>query len=167
MKLTSFKELFIVLLSDIYNLETKLVTEVPKISQRVHSEELKEALSDHLSETKEQVKRLDKIFKLLNAKPVRIEWAHDIKALFTDVEKVLKDNPPSPLLDAAIIAIVQRIEHFEIATYGTLREYAQVLDIDEVKAIFKETLKEECKADTLLTKIAKGGGINEAATRNV
>lgn len=167
MKLTSFKELFIVLLSDIYNLESKLVTELPKMAQKVHSEDLKEAIVEHLAETKQQVKRLEQIFKILDVKPMRVEWAHDIKALFTDAEKVIRDNPASPLLDAAIIAVAQKIEHYEIATYGTLKEFANVLDISDVKSIIKETLKEEGKADTLLTKIAKRGGINEAATRNV
>lgn len=156
MKLNSFEELFVCLLSDIYEVENQIVKDVPLILKKVHSDELKEALQDHLRETKDQVKRLDKIFQLIKQRPRRVEWVGDIKNLFADAGGFLAENQPSPLLDAAIIAITQRIEHFEIATYGTLREFANVLDYDEVQDILKDTLKEEGHADTILTKLAKG-----------
>lgn len=169
MKLASFTELFVVLLSDIYSLENELVAELPKMAQKASSHDLKEAIQHHLNETKNQVKRLDKVFKLLDEKPMKLEWQGDMKNLFKDADRLLKENKPSPLLDAAIIALAQRIEHFEIATYGTLKEYANVLDIDEVKDIFDEILDEENAADTILNKIAKGGvfttGINIEATK--
>jgi len=171
MELSSFKDLFIFLLSDIYIIENQLLVEVPKMVAKAHSEKLKEALKTHLGETKNQIKRLDRAFKLLGEKPRTVEWSRDVKHLFSDAEKFLKSNPSSPLLDAAIIVIAQRIEHYEIATYGTLREFANVLDNDEIKSILKESLKEEAEADTVLTKLAKGGmfsaGINVEATLNV
>ena len=85
----------------------------------------------------------------------------DVKNLFTDSNIFLRDSSPSMLLDAAIIFIAQRIEHYEIATYGILKEFADVLDYDEVSDILKSTLKEEAKADTLLTKLAKGGAFSK------
>jgi len=169
MKLVSFEDLFHCLLSDIYTVENQLIKELPVIAQKVYSDELKVAIKDHLEETKVQVERLDKIFQLLKQKPRKIEWSSDIKNLFIDANVFLKENTPSPLLDAAIIVIAQRIEHFEIATYGTLQEFAKVLDYDDIFDILNETLKEESKADTMLTKLAEGGmfkkGINIEAAR--
>lgn len=170
MKLGSFKDLFLVLLSDIYVVENQIVASVPEIVKKVHSEELKTALLDHLNETKMQIARLEKIFKILGEQPQKLTRSQDIKDLFLDTAHFVKDNPASPLLDAAIIASVQKIEHYEIATYGTLKEFACVLESKEIKTILEETLKEEGKADTMLTKLAKGGvfssGINASATLN-
>ncbi|HEY4832442.1 MAG TPA: DUF892 family protein [Waddliaceae bacterium] len=169
MKLVSFEDLFICLLSDIYILENQIIENMPNLIKQSYSDDLKEVLRDHLKETKEQVKRLDKVFQLLKQKPRTVEWASDFKNLFADTEAFLTENSPSPLVDAAIIAIGQRIEHFEIATYGTLKAYANVLDHDEVSDILKDSLKEEANADTALTKIAEGGmfkkGINVKAAR--
>lgn len=167
MKLHSFDDLFFCLLCDIYAVENQLVKDIPLLAKRASSEDLKEVLKTHLAETKEQVKRLDRIFKLIEREPKKVEWASDIKNLFADANAFLTENHPSDLLDAAIIAIAQRIEHFEIATYGTLRAYAKVLDYDEVDSILKETIKEESHADKLLSKLAEGGvfksGINVKA----
>lgn len=170
MKLVSFEDLFVCLLSDVYSVENLIVKEMPKMIQKASSNELKQSLAEHLDETKEQIKRLDKVFKLIKQKPCSVEWASDIKNLFKDAEAFLTENTASPLLDAAIIAIGQRIEHFEIATYGTLQEFAKVLDYDdEVQDLLEDTLKEEGKADTILTKVAEGGmfkkGVNIEANK--
>jgi ferritin-like metal-binding protein YciE len=169
MKLVSFDELFLFLLSDIYLVENQIVKQLPLIMEKTYSDELKNTLNTHLNETQEQIKRLDNIFQLLKKQPQQVEWSNDLKNLFNDCNVLLKDNSPSPLLDAAIIAVVQRIEHFEIATYGTLREFSKILDHEDVTDLLKETLKEESKADTLLTKLAEGGmfkkGINLEAAR--
>ena len=168
MKLNSFEDLFVCLLSDMRNFELEIVKDIPLMIKRAHSDELKEALRNHLVETKDQVKRLDKVFKMIKREPCNVEWTSDVKNLFADAGTFLQENIPSPLLDAALITIAQRIEHFEIATYGTLMEFADVLELDEVKDILKETIKEEGHADKLLTKLAKGGifskGINLEAT---
>lgn len=171
MEVVSFKDLFIYILSEIYAVENQIVDELPRIVQKVDSEKLKEALQAHLVETKNQVKRLDRIFKMLNEHPRKIEWAMDIKKLFADAGRFLKDNTSSPLLDAAIIVIAQKIEHFEIATYGSLCEFADVMENKEIRSILKDSLKEEKEADELLTKVAKGGlfscGVNVEATHNL
>lgn len=169
MKLVSFEDLFLCLLSDIYMVEKQMVKEIPVLTKSVYSEDLKKALTHHLEETKDQVKRLDQIFQILGEKPKEVEWTSDIRTLFDDAKTFIQNNTPSALLDAAIVVIAQRIEHFEIATYGTLREFAKVLDYNEINDILKDTIKEEGKADTLLTKLAKGGmfkkGINIEAAR--
>ena len=169
MKINSFEELFICLLSDMYAVEKILVKDLPHLIKKAYSEDLKDGLKTHFSETKEHVKRLDKIFHILNQRPMEVSWSGDIKALFVDTEKFLEENESSPLLDVAIIAFAQRVEHFEITTYGTLRAFADALDYDDVKSILKDTLKEEGHADKLLTDLAEGGlltqGINVKAAQ--
>lgn len=171
MKINSFNDLFLVILSDIFFVENQIIAEFPKIINKAHSEELKEALKHHLNETKMQEKRLEKIFKILNENPIESEWVNSLMNVFARTDKFLEQNTSSSLLDAAIIALLQRIEHFEIATYGTLIEYAKVFDQEEVKTILAESLKEEGKADTTLTKLAEGGwfnkGINVEALRHI
>lgn len=167
MKLTNFEDLFLSFLSYIYHFENQLVTQIPTVAELAYSDDLRKALYRHLDETKEQVKRLDKIFQILKQQPRQLEWSNEVKNLFSMAMSFLKDNSPSPLLDSAIILLVQRIEHYEIATYGTLKEFADVLDYDEVYDLLKESLKEESTADKHLTNIAAGGafkkGINVAA----
>ena len=169
MKLHSLNDLFIYLLCDIYNFENKILTELPKMLKKVDSQELKEGIQHHLAETKNQVKRLDQVFKLIHSAPKKLEWTQDVDVLFADANAFLTENSPSPVLDAAIITICQRVEHYEIATYGTLIAFADAMDNSEVKKILKETIKEESHADELLTKVAEGGifkaGVNTEATR--
>lgn len=168
MKLNSFEDLFECLLSDIFAVESHLVKDLPALIKKAHSTELQEALKKHLEETKEQVARLNQIFQFLGEKPQKLEWGSVMKDLSVQATRFLSNNESSPLMDAAIIAMVQRVEHFEIATYGTLREFADVLGYDdEIKGLLKDSLKEESNADEALTKLAKGGifseGINVAA----
>lgn len=157
MKLHSFNDLFLTLLSEIYYVENKIVTEIPKFITKAHAEELKTALRDHLNETKVQVRRLEKIFKEQNLQPLKLEWINSFTAISNRADKFLSENQASPLLDAAIVTMIQQIEHFEIALYGTLVEFADLVENKEVKSLLKESLKEECKADELLTKVARGG----------
>lgn len=169
MKIQSFHQLFLTLLSDIYTVEKQLVQDLPKIVAKANSEELKKGIQKHHEETKKQVERLDKIFKILNETPREMEWSKDIKQLFTDLQNFVKENDKSYLLDATIIAFAQRVEHFEIATYGTLKAYANLLDLKEIKNLLEETLKEESHANELLNNAALGGffkeGINKEATK--
>lgn len=171
MKLNSLKDLFLCLVSDAYAIETQLIAHLPNVIKRVDSDSLKETLQSHLSETKTQAKRLEKIFRIMDEAPCTVEWSRDVKNIFSDMDRFLKSNPSSPLLDSAIIVFVQRVKHVEIATYGSLKEFADVLDNSEIKAIINETIKEEGKTDAALTKIATGGfftcGVNVEATHNL
>ena len=161
MKINSFEELFVCLLSDIYAVEKILVKDLPHLIKKAYSDDLKDSLKKHFAETKEQVKRLDKIFHILNQRPMEVSWSSDIKSLFVDTEHFLEENESSPLLDVAIIALAQRVEHFEITTYGTLKAFADALDYDEVESILQETLKEEGHADKILSDLAEGGLLTE------
>lgn len=171
MKMHSFNDLFLALLSDIYYVENQFVTDLPKVIAKAQSEELKEALTVHLNETKTQISRLERIFTLLDEKPVEADWLNNTVAFSSRIDRFLDMNIASPLLDAAIIVMVQRVEHFELATYGTLLEYANIVDQDEISDILKESLKEATKTDSALTKLAKGGvfskGINVEALRHL
>jgi len=169
MKLTSFKDLFAILMNDVHCIEECSLKVLPVLAQKAHSKELKKALENHLQETKDQIKRTEKACTKCQVSTASVEWENPIKAIFDNAERFINENTPSALLDAAIIAIVQKIEHLQIAAYGTLAEYSKVIDEPEVKAIIAQSLKEEKQVDTLLTKLAKGGffeaGINVAATK--
>jgi ferritin-like metal-binding protein YciE len=170
-KLNSFRDLFLHLLSDLYVVENLSVVELPKLAKKADSPELKTALSNHLAETKAQIKRIEEIFHILEEKPVVSGLSQNLKGLFASTETFLKNEPSSPLLDAALIVMCQRIKHFEIANYGTLAEFADCVKNDHIKKMLGETLKEEVKADGALTKIAKGSwfrtGINEEAAHHL
>lgn len=164
-KIDSLQNLFHALLCDIYFVENKLIVDaLPGMASKADSKELKEAIKAHLQQTKAQVERLEKCFKILGLQPQRFDWIDNLNGLFEKSAELVKGHTSSPILDAAMIVIAQRVEHYEIATYGALIEFADTLEYDEVKSILKETIKEEAKTDALLSKLASGGvfkkGIN-------
>jgi ferritin-like metal-binding protein YciE len=169
MKIDTLENLFFVLLSDIYFVEEQLLKAMPEMAKKAQSEELKAGIETHTAETKEQIARLNEIFDILGQQPQRVDWINTMTVLFEKSRALLEQNTSSPALDAAIIVLAQRIEHFEIATYGSLAEFADVLGYDEIADILEETLNEESKTDKLLTSLAEGGffktGINEEAVR--
>lgn len=158
------KDLLIDELHDILSSEEQIVEALPKMVKASNSPDLKNAFASHLKETKGQIKRLEKVFKLL--KVIKKEkFCKATKGLIEECKEVLKDfKTKSPLRDAALISKAQRIEHYEISAYGTVRTYASELDLDAVADLLEATLKEEGNADKKLTKIAEGGllktGIN-------
>lgn len=168
-KIDSFEKLFLILLSDIFYVENEIIDKLPALAKKVQSKELKEALTVHVKETKSQVDRLNKIFSILGQKPVRVDWFGSMHNLYNKANEFFAENPAGPVFDATVIAFAQHIEHYEIATYGTLIEYADVLGYDEIKDLLKDTLKEESHADSLLSKLAMGGffsqGINVKAAK--
>lgn len=167
-KINTFEKLFLVLMSDIYAVEVHLVNSLPEIAKKAQSQELKEALLHHLKETKNQLARLERIYKMIGESPEETDWLSQINGLFEKGKRFLENADSSNVTDAALIAYCQRIEHLEMATYGTLKEYASVMEFEEIKDLLNESLKEEIAADTLLTKLAEGGvfktGINVKAT---
>jgi ferritin-like metal-binding protein YciE len=150
---------------DLLSAEKQLVAALPKVAAAASSPELKDAFEEHLEQTKTHVKRLEEVQGILG-----ISGATTCKAmqgLVAEGEEVLgKDGDPTAK-DAAIIAAAQRIEHYEIAGYGTARTLAGELDFGDAETLLNETLEEESAADKLLTKIATGGmfksGVNRAA----
>jgi ferritin-like metal-binding protein YciE len=160
-------QLFIDELKDMYSSEHQIIQSLPKLIQISSSEDLKEALSKHLKETQNQVKRLEKIFSLIDtpASEIRCEA---MEGLLKEAEGLTQNKSRSATLDAAIISACQKVEHYEIASYGTLYSFAKQLDLDsEITDLLNETLDEEKAADKKLNKIAEGSlftsGINKEA----
>jgi ferritin-like metal-binding protein YciE len=152
---------------DLLSAEKQLVAALPKVAEAAHSEELKQAISEHLEETKGHVKRLEQAAGLLGIAG-NATTCKAMQGLVAEGEEILAKQGDPVVKDAAIIAAAQRIEHYEIAAYGTARTLANELDQTEAEKLFGETLDEESAADKLLTEIATGGmfksGVNQAAT---
>lgn len=141
-------------LKDLYWAEKALVKNLPKMAKNATSAKLKEAVNGHLAETKGQVTRLEDAFKALKLKPQAVK-CDAMDGLLKEAEGILEETEPGPVRDAAIIAAAQKVEHYEIASYGTLATYAKLLGHKEVLALLLETLKEEKSCDKDLTKLAK------------
>ena len=126
---------------------------MPKIIAASSSEELAEALQEHLDETKEQVKRLDRVFEMMGEQPAG-KTCEGMQGLLKEGERIISEMEKSPVLDAGIIAAAQKVEHYEIAGYGTARSMAEMLGQSEVAELLQETLEEEEAADDNLTDIS-------------
>jgi ferritin-like metal-binding protein YciE len=153
MKLDSFDSLFLHELQDLYSAEKQIVAALPKMAKKASSEELRNAFEKHLEQTKEQVERLEKIFKDLELSAGR----HKCKAmegLIEEGSELLKEDADPAILDAAMIGAAQRIEHYEIAGYGTARTFAEMLGHTEAAELLQHTLDEEKDTDQLLTELA-------------
>lgn len=141
-------------LKDLYWAEKALVKSLPKMEKNATSKKLKEAVKAHLAETKIQVTRLESAFKALKEKAEAVK-CDAMDGLLKEAEGILEETEPGAVRDAGIIAAAQKVEHYEIASYGTLATYAKLLGEKEVLKLLLETLKEEKNCDTDLTKLAK------------
>lgn len=150
----SLRELFIFQLEDLYDAEHRIIDALPKLADAVFSDELKNAFLDHLQETREHVRRLEQIFNKLGCEPER-ETCDAMKGLVREGTHMIDAEGDSSVRDAALIAIAQRVEHYEIAGYGTVRTFARQLGLDDIVRILQQTLDEEGAADKLLTHIAE------------
>lgn len=162
--LNDLQDLLIDELHDQLSSEEQIVKALPDMAKAAESQELKSAFEGHLKETKGQIQRLKNVFKILKVKP-KEKFCKATKGLIDECKEVLKDfKTKSALRDAALISKAQRIEHYEISAYGTIRTFAKELNLKEVVVLLQETLDEEGNADKKLTKIAEGGlfksGIN-------
>ena len=153
MNIDSFKKLYVHELKDLYNAENQLLKALPKMAQRASSDSLKHAFQEHLEETKGHVNRLQKIFDGLDYAPSG-ETCAAMEGLIKEGEEVMESVDDDELLDAALIAAAQRIEHYEMAGYGTARAYAEQLGEKEAARILQETLDEEGAANKKLNKLA-------------
>lgn len=154
MKMESLRELFIEELKDLYSAETQLVKTLPKIIAAATHEELKEAVSDHLEETKHQVERLEQIFEQMEVKIGR-KKCRGMEGLLTEGAEMLEADGDDSVRDAGIIAAAQRVEHYEIAAYGCARTYAELLGLQDIAQLLNSSLDEEAAADQRLTEIAE------------
>jgi ferritin-like metal-binding protein YciE len=153
-KLKKLEELFHETLKDIYFAENKILKTLPKMAKAAQSPDLKAAFTQHERETRGQVKRLDRVFKIIG-KPARGKTCVAINGITEEGSEVMKDFKGMPALDAGLLAAAQAVEHYEISRYGTLSTWAEELGYDEAVKLLKDTLTEEKNTDKILTGIAK------------
>lgn len=166
MQLNSLKELYVEQLRDLYSAETQLISALPKMAQAASSSALKTAFQQHLDETRTQKQRLEQIFSEMGTSP-QGETCEAMEGLIKEGEEVIKATGDAKVKDAALIASAQRVEHYEMAGYGTVRTYANELGFSAAQKLLQTTLDEEGNADKKLNALAEGGifstGINEKA----
>jgi ferritin-like metal-binding protein YciE len=161
MSLDSLDKLFLEELKDVYNAEKQILRALPKMAKTADSPELQQAFTKHLNETEGQVQRLEKIFQELG-QAARGKKCKGMEGLLEEGKEVLEEEGEPAVIDAALIASAQRVEHYEIAAYGCLRTYAQLLGYSQAERLLQQTLEEEEAADKKLTELGESG-INEAA----
>jgi ferritin-like metal-binding protein YciE len=153
MSVETFQELLIDELKDLYSAEKQIVRALPKLAKAASSEDLQQALLSHLEETKGQVERLEKIGEIVGKKMTGKTCA-GMKGVLEEGSEVLEEIEEGSVRDAALIAASQRVEHYEMAGYGSARDFAKLLGLNEVVSLLEETLEEEKAADKKLTSIA-------------
>jgi ferritin-like metal-binding protein YciE len=161
MSLDSLESLFVQELRDIYNGEKQITKALPKMAKAAESPELRQAFTKHLKETEAQVQRLERIFQDLG-QPARGKQCKGLEGILEEGKELLEKESDESVLDAGLIAAAQKVEHYEIAAYGCLRTYAQLLGHTEAVKLLEQTLAEEETADKKLTQLGESG-INEAA----
>jgi ferritin-like metal-binding protein YciE len=160
MKPTSLRELYVEQLKDLYDAEHQIIKALPKMIDAARTEELRDALNEHLDVTKEQANRLERIFKNLGEKG-KAEKCKGMQGVIQEGSDLIGEIKDENVRDAAIIASAQRVEHYEMAGYGTARTFAELLGEQEARELLQQTLNEEEEADQVLTNLA--GDINSEA----
>jgi ferritin-like metal-binding protein YciE len=163
LKLESVKDLLIAELRDLHNAEEQLVEALPKMAEAASSRELKNAFTHHLEETKKHVTRLDGVFKSLNEKASG-ETCQAMEGLVKEGEEFIHAKGEPDVRDAGLIGAAQRVEHYEMAGYGTARTLANRLGLQHIAQTLQKTLEEEAAADEKLTAVAEGN-VNPTATK--
>jgi ferritin-like metal-binding protein YciE len=161
MPLDNLKNLFEEELKDVLSAEKQLVKALPKMAKGASSEELKAGFEEHLEQTRTHVERLEQVFQLIDAPP-RAKKCVAMEGLIEEGSELLEEDAEPDVLDAALICAAQKVEHYEIATYGTLVTWAKQLGLDEAAALLAQTLDEEKETDAKLTELAEAG-INASA----
>jgi ferritin-like metal-binding protein YciE len=164
MSLATLHDLMVHELKDLYSAERQLVRALPRMSKNATSGQLRTALADHLAETEEQVTRLETILESLGESP-RGQKCEGMHGLIEEGKSLLKEEADPDVMDAGIIVAAQKVEHYEIATYGAVCEYARMMGHTEALQLLERTLEEEKNADRKLNEIAEGG-INALAERD-
>ncbi|HEX5172818.1 MAG TPA: DUF892 family protein [Gaiellaceae bacterium] len=163
----SLKDVLQEQLEDLHSAETQLIDALPKMAQAAHHDQLREAFEHHLEETRDHLRRVKEALGEIGVSSPT-EVCMGMKGLITEGEEMIKTGGDPMASDAALIAAAQRVEHYEIAAYGTARQLAGDCGFDGIKDLLDQTLDEESQADKLLTKIATGGmfkaGINQQAS---
>jgi ferritin-like metal-binding protein YciE len=161
MKANSLYELYVEQLRDLYDAEHQIIKALPKMISAASSKDLKQGLTEHLDVTKNQATRIEQIFEDLGEKP-KTEKCKGMQGILAEGNDLVGDLKDPNVRDAGIIAAAQRVEHYEMAGYGTARTFATILDEPEASKLLQQTLDEEKEADQTLTDLA--GKINETAS---
>ncbi|HEY7408310.1 MAG TPA: ferritin-like domain-containing protein [Gemmatimonadaceae bacterium] len=152
--MSTLRDLYIDELKDLWSAEKQLVKALPRMAKAATHPELAKAFMTHLRQTEQQVKRLEQIFDELGESP-RGKKCIGMEGLIEEGQELLKEKPDPDVLDAGLIAKAQHVEHYEIAGYGTVRTYAQLLGADRQAQLLQQTLDEEGETDKLLTRLAE------------
>jgi ferritin-like metal-binding protein YciE len=153
MTVDTLDSLFVSELKDLYSAENQITKALPKLIKAASSEDLRGAFEHHLKETQGHVQRLEKVFQILGSSP-RGKTCNGMKGVLEEGAEVLDETAEGSVRDAALISAAQRVEHYEMAGYGTVRSYAEILGQSEISEILEETLEEERAADQKLTEIS-------------
>ena len=162
MEIDSLQELMVEELRDLYSAEAQLLKAMPKMAKKAQHPELKKAIETHMRETEGQVKRLEQVFEALGEK-AKGKKCLAMEGLLNEAKEHMSEDMDDDVMDAALIGMAQKIEHYEIAGYGTARTYAKLLGNKDVAKLLQQTLDEEGKTDKLLTQLAESSINLEAA----
>ena len=163
MKLDTLENLYISELRDLYSAENQLLKALPKMAKAASSPELKEAFEQHLEQTKGHVERLEQLFRQLDESP-KGKTCQAMKGLIEEGSKILKEEGEESVLDAGMIVAAQKVEHYEIASYGSVRTFANLLGQDEAVKLLQSTLDEEYETNKILNQLAESVVNQEALT---
>ena len=162
MTIKTMHDLFVHTLQDIFYVEKKLASELPRMATKANNPELRRAFEDHASETEAHISRLEEVFELIELAP-RGENCPALDGLLEETEDLLKDVKDPEVRDAGLLAAAQAVEHYEITRYGTLIAWSRQLGLSDAEPILEETLEEEKETDKLLTEIAESDINRKAA----
>lgn len=154
MKLNTLNDLFMAELKDLYDAEHQITQALPKMAKAASTPELQQAFQQHLQQTQQHITRLEQVFDLCGERAER-KTCKGMEGLIKEGQEMMKEGSPSAVLDAALISAAQKVEHYEIASYGTLRTFAKLLNMNEAAQLLQTTLDEESETDEKLTKIAE------------
>jgi ferritin-like metal-binding protein YciE len=161
----TLKDLFLDSLADIYDAEHRMTDTLPKLAEAASSDDLREAFENHLEETEGHIKKVERVFAAFKEKPRR-KTCEATKGLLKEGDEMAEEFEGSAALDAALISAAQKVEHYEIATYGCLATWAGLLGNEDAQAILHEILSEEEAADETLNDIATSESNEEAMNEN-
>jgi ferritin-like metal-binding protein YciE len=162
MQMESLQELLIEEMRDLYSAENQLLKAMPRMAKKASNPQLKKAFETHMKETEGQVQRLQKIFDKLGKKPTGKKCAA-MEGLIEEGKEMMGEDMEDDVMDAALISVAQKVEHYEIASYGTVRTWAEQIGDEQTARLLQQTLDEEGKTDKLLTQLAESTINVEAA----
>ena len=163
MELSNLQDLLVENLKDLYSAETQILKALPKVARKVENEQLREALTMHVKQTEQQVKRLEQVLSKMGEKPGG-KKCHGMEGLIEEAKEMMEEDADPEVMDAGLIVDCQKVEHYEIAGYGSAVTFAKLLGDEESARLLAQTLDEEERADKKLTEIAESSINIEAAS---